>query len=112
MKLISRACSGGVLPCVASCALLYAGVVAAQTPGGASGGARQAAAQAAAEQGLPSETPEQFVLPTEGLHYVERDVMIPMRDGVKLHTVILVPKGAAGAPLLTRCSRATTTPPT
>ena len=26
--------------------------------------------------------------------------MIPMRDGVKLHTVILVPKGARGAPIL------------
>jgi uncharacterized protein len=31
--------------------------------------------------------------------------MIPMRDGVKLHTVILVPKGANNAPiLLTRTS--------
>jgi predicted acyl esterase len=27
-------------------------------------------------------------------------VMIPMRDGVKLHTVILVPRGAKGAPIL------------
>jgi len=26
--------------------------------------------------------------------------MIPMRDGVKLHTVILIPKGASGAPIL------------
>ncbi len=26
--------------------------------------------------------------------------MIPMRDGVKLHTVILVPKGAKKAPIL------------
>ena len=26
--------------------------------------------------------------------------MIPMRDGVKLHTVILVPKGARNAPIL------------
>ena len=25
--------------------------------------------------------------------YVKREVMIPMRDGVKLHTVIVVPKG-------------------
>jgi uncharacterized protein len=29
-----------------------------------------------------------------------RDVMIPMRDGVKLHTVILVPRGAKRAPIL------------
>ena len=26
--------------------------------------------------------------------------MIPMRDGVKLHTVVLVPRGAKGAPIL------------
>ena len=26
--------------------------------------------------------------------------MIPMRDGVKLHTVILIPKGVKGAPIL------------
>ena len=32
--------------------------------------------------------------------YVKRDVMIPMRDGVKLHTVIVVPKGARNAPIL------------
>ena len=40
--------------------------------------------------------------------------MIPMRDGVKLHTVILVPKGASGAPiLLTRTPyNATTSPAT
>ena len=31
---------------------------------------------------------------TDSFDYVRRDVMIPMRDGVKLHTVILVPKGA------------------
>jgi len=32
--------------------------------------------------------------------YVRREVMIPMRDGVRLHTVILVPKGAKNAPIL------------
>ena len=26
--------------------------------------------------------------------------MIPMRDGVKLHTVIIIPKGAAHAPMI------------
>ena len=26
--------------------------------------------------------------------------MIPMRDGVKLHTVIVIPKGAARAPMI------------
>jgi hypothetical protein len=37
---------------------------------------------------------------TDGFDYVRRDTMIPMRDGVKLHTVILVPKGASRAPML------------
>ncbi len=49
---------------------------------------------------LPSETPATLVPATSGFDYVRRDVMIPMRDGVKLHTVILVPKGARGAPIL------------
>jgi uncharacterized protein len=43
---------------------------------------------------LPSETPATFEPATDGFDYVKRDVMIPMRDGVKLHTVILVPKTA------------------
>ena len=50
--------------------------------------------------GLPSETPANFVSTDAGFDHVRRDVMIPMRDGVKLHTVILVPKGAKGAPML------------
>ncbi|HXU99516.1 MAG TPA: CocE/NonD family hydrolase [Caulobacteraceae bacterium] len=35
-----------------------------------------------------------------GADYVQREVMIPMRDGVKLFTVIVVPKGASHAPIL------------
>ena len=35
-----------------------------------------------------------------GFDYIKRDVMIPMRDGVKLHTVIVLPTGAHGAPIL------------
>jgi len=49
---------------------------------------------------MPSETPATLVPATSGFDYVRRDVMIPMRDGVKLHTVILVPQGARGAPIL------------
>ena len=37
---------------------------------------------------------------TSSFDYVRRDVMIPMRDGVRLHTVIVVPKGAKNAPML------------
>jgi hypothetical protein len=49
---------------------------------------------------LPSETPGKFTPVTDSFDYIRRDVMIPMRDGVKLHTVILVPKGARNAPIL------------
>jgi len=49
---------------------------------------------------LPSETPSDFKPTNYGFNYERRTVMIPMRDGVKLHTVILVPKGAKNAPIL------------
>ncbi len=49
---------------------------------------------------LPSETPANFKPVTSSFNYTRRDVMIPMRDGVKLHTVILIPKGAKDAPIL------------
>jgi len=68
--------------------------------------AAPAAAQAAkpaagpASPGLPSDMPAQLVPVTSAFDYVKRDVMIPMRDGVRLHTVIIVPKGAKGAPIL------------
>jgi putative CocE/NonD family hydrolase len=45
----------------------------------------------------PSETPENFIAPTESFDYVKRIVAIPMRDGVKLNTVIIVPKAVSGA---------------
>jgi len=51
-------------------------------------------------QTLPNETPEKFTPTNDGFDYTRREVMIPMRDGVKLHTVILVPKGAKRAPIL------------
>ena len=48
----------------------------------------------------PSETPAKLQPATESFDYARREAMIPMRDGVKLHTVILVPKGASHAPIL------------
>jgi putative CocE/NonD family hydrolase len=57
-------------------------------------------AQAPLYPSLPSETPAKFQPSTNSFDYDRRDVMIPMRDGVKLHTVILVPKGAKSAPIL------------
>jgi len=41
-----------------------------------------------------------FEAPQEQADYVKRVVMIPMRDGVRLHTVIVVPKGASKAPII------------
>jgi uncharacterized protein len=49
---------------------------------------------------LPSETPAQLEPVTDSFDYTRREVMIPMRDGTKLHTVILIPKGAKNAPIL------------
>src|SRR5216684_2878427 len=49
---------------------------------------------------LPSETPAKLVPANDSFDHVRREVMIPMRDGVKLHTVILVPRGAKRAPIL------------
>src|ERR1051325_3957706 len=48
-------------------------------------------------QTLPSESPQEFKPTNYGLEYERRDVMIPMRDGVKLHTVIIVPKSVIDA---------------
>ena len=44
--------------------------------------------------------PKTFTAPAADYDYVRREVMIPMRDGVRLHTVILVPKSARDAPIL------------
>jgi hypothetical protein len=52
------------------------------------------------QPGLPSETVAQFQPVTTSFDYARREVMIPMRDGVKLRTVIYVPRGAKHAPIL------------
>ncbi len=82
MSFLSRSCS---LPFVAS-ALVVTSL-----------GALPASAQ---KPKLINETPDHFTTVDSSWNYVRRDVMIPMRDGVKLHTVILIPKGAHGAPIL------------
>jgi len=48
----------------------------------------------------PSEIPAAFTPTHDGWDYARREVDIPMRDGVKLHTVIVVPEGATRAPML------------
>ncbi len=49
---------------------------------------------------LDSEMPKSFAQTTENFDYIRREAMIPMRDGVHLHTVILIPRGARRAPIL------------
>src|SRR5215471_1425012 len=50
--------------------------------------------------GQQADIPKSYAPPTADYDYVKREVMIPMRDGVKLHTVIVVPKGARNAPMV------------
>lgn len=59
-----------------------------------------AAAVPAFSDSLPNETPATFVPRVDSFDYTKREVMIPMRDGVKLQTVILIPRGARRAPIL------------
>jgi len=49
---------------------------------------------------LTPDVPAKYTEPTGANDFLKRDVMIPMRDGVKLHTVIVVPKGAKNAPII------------
>ena len=49
---------------------------------------------------MTPDIPSSFTAPTGDNDYIKRVVMIPMRDGVKLHTVIVIPKGAHDAPIL------------
>ena len=47
-----------------------------------------------------NDVPAKFDKPTAGYDYVKRVEMIPMRDGVKLYTVIWIPKDAHNAPII------------
>jgi hypothetical protein len=57
-------------------------------------------ALAAAPEPAYDERPAKLAAPVALRDYDRRMIDIPMRDGVKLHTVILVPKGAKGAAML------------
>jgi len=55
----------------------------------------------AQQKGLPADDlPAKFNAPVQSADFEKRVVMVPMRDGVKLYTVIVVPKGAKGAPIV------------
>ncbi|MFN3585380.1 CocE/NonD family hydrolase [Phenylobacterium sp.] len=74
---------------IAACAALAVSVtpVQAQTP----------------PQATPPMTPDipaKFTPPTATYDYEKREAMIPMRDGTRLYTVLIIPKGAKDAPIL------------
>jgi len=60
------------------------------------------AAQQASSALMPpgGDIPKNFTPPTSANDYIKREVMIPMRDGTKLYTVIVIPKGATNAPIV------------
>ncbi len=70
--------------------LVIGSVIAAAYPSGG----------AVAAETLANETPLYFQPKSETFDYVKREVMIPMRDGTRLKTVILIPRGALHAPIL------------
>ncbi len=49
---------------------------------------------------LTPDIPAKWTAPAAAADYVKREVEVAMRDGVKLHTVIVVPRGAKNAPIL------------
>ncbi len=61
------------------------------------------AAAAAPPALLPTMTPDRpahYDAPVDRDAAIIREVMIPMRDGVKLHTVLFIPKGLSHAPIV------------
>jgi putative CocE/NonD family hydrolase len=75
-------------------ALLVAAPAAAQAP------APKAFAAPGATPPTAADIPERFDFPAAPNDWIKRTVMIPMRDGVKLYTVVVMPKGARDAPIL------------
>ncbi len=59
-----------------------------------------AATCAAETPPLAPDIPARFVALAPNADYTKQDVMIPMRDGVRLHTVIVIPKNARNAPIM------------
>ena len=55
---------------------------------------------AQAQQQPGGDIPAKFKLVDTANDYIKREVMIPMRDGTKLYTVIVMPKTASNAPIV------------
>ena len=89
-------CSRRWTPALRAAAVL-AGAIAAALVTAAAGAAPVPAAPVPPMQ---PDIPPAFAVPSDEWDYTRREVMIPMRDGVKLHSVILVPRGAQRAPII------------
>ncbi len=48
----------------------------------------------------PDEIPDAFQAVTQNFDFVRREEMIPMRDGAKLHTIIMIPRAEERMPVL------------
>ncbi len=59
-----------------------------------------AAALVAGNALAQTEIPKSFSPVTAEFDHERREVMIPMRDGVKLRAVVVIPKGATAAPII------------
>ena len=63
-------------------------------------GEKRAESSAKDNEARVNDMAAQWKAPQTGFDYVKRVEMIPMRDGVKLYTVIVVPNGAKNAPMI------------
>jgi putative CocE/NonD family hydrolase len=77
-----------------ACAMLLASFAQAQTAPAAP------ASTATLYPNYPSETPAEFQPVTDSFNYIKRTVMVPMRDGTRLNTIVIIPRNAKGAPML------------
>ena len=88
-------------PAVMVTALLARAMAAALAAGASAAGPVPAAPiPTAPVPPMQPDVPARFVVPSDDWDYTRREVMIPMRDGVKLYTVILVPRGAQHVPII------------
>src|SRR5450830_1320590 len=83
-----------------SAAIFLASFAHAQTAPAAAPAAPATPSAAASYPNYPSETPAEFVPVTSSFNYIKRTVMVPMRDGTRLNTIIIVPRNATNAPML------------
>ena len=81
---------------------LRAGLLAAAalTVVAATAQAQTPAPTAAQTAAMTPDIDDKYVAPKVGYDYDKRVIMVPMRDGTKLYTVIVVPKGGKSLPIM------------